>query len=151
MHFSRRPHTGRYTNRLFKRAEIIAVFALVAFTFSATPRKVRPPARNPLVERIAPADTTPVNSQSAVASQRTKTDSLAISYKARRIYICSGPYAECFHLDSLCCGLSNCSRSYRILTEDSIPSNFRPCQICAKDFTFSDSLTLRKSVIVKVR
>ena len=48
------------------------------------------------------------------------------------VYVCTGPSAECYHVDRDCWGLGNCSGEIEEMSVSSADEYYRPCSICSK-------------------
>lgn len=48
------------------------------------------------------------------------------------VYVCTGPSAECYHVDRDCWGLGNCSGEIEEMSVSSAEDYYRPCSICSK-------------------
>ena len=48
------------------------------------------------------------------------------------VYVCTGPSAECYHVDRDCWGLGNCSGEIEEMSVSSADDYYRPCSICSK-------------------
>lgn len=158
--FDARSRSNRYVKRSV--LTLLVALSLFALPFLVSAKKVRMIRRNPLTENIA--DSVPIshtdNSKDFnvkilvdgvyyIVPDRARLDSLGIPYKLRRIYICTGPYSNCYHLKSQCSGLLNCSASILSISEDSIPTNLRPCQICARKYRHIDSRQFPDSCLIR--
>lgn len=151
---SRRTAPGGVPDRPLSKTAAIILLALVfilAFALETDARKTRVPGRNFTEEKIEnphkPTNNIPtikvfIDGKYYMVPDRAKMDSLGIEFKPRIVYVCSGPYAECFHLNRYCRGLSNCSKKFIQYREDSIPRNLRPCHICSANFHYIDSRKL---------
>ena len=47
------------------------------------------------------------------------------------VYVCTGPSAECYHVDQDCRGLGNCSGEIEEMPVSSADDYYRPCSICS--------------------
>jgi hypothetical protein len=47
------------------------------------------------------------------------------------VYVCTGPSAECYHVDRDCWGLGNCSGEIEEMSVSSADDYYRPCSICS--------------------
>ena len=47
------------------------------------------------------------------------------------VYVCTGPSAECYHVDQDCRGLGNCSGEIEEMSVSSAGDYYRPCSICS--------------------
>ena len=48
-----------------------------------------------------------------------------------RVYVCTGPMSQCYHRDSDCYGLENCSASVRAVSlQEARQMGRRPCKLC---------------------
>lgn len=49
------------------------------------------------------------------------------------VYVCTGPSAECYHLDPECSGLQRCSSITESMTlNDAESEGYRHCRICSE-------------------
>lgn len=48
------------------------------------------------------------------------------------VYVCTGPSAECYHVDRDCWGLGNCSGEIEEMSVSSADDYYRPCSICSE-------------------
>ena len=48
------------------------------------------------------------------------------------VYVCTGPSAECYHVDQDCRGLGNCSGEIEEMSVSSAGDYYRPCSICSE-------------------
>lgn len=65
-----------------------------------------------------------------VATSCSETKSTEQVNKVTPAYFCSGKYSHCYHLDSSCFGLSNCSGEVIRTALDSAVLRFDPCPYC---------------------
>jgi len=73
-----------------------------------------------------------INQTNNETSDKTEISN-SISDDSQRVYICTGGWAECYHIDRNCEGLENCSGSIREITiTEAQKIGRRPCGFCSK-------------------
>lgn len=156
MRIHKRHSSQRFPNKSLKRAALIVLVALIVIPFACFPR-----SRRVLVSHTsAPLQHSEsistysvkilIDGKYYIVPDRARMDSLGIPFVGRRVFVCTGPYSECFHLRYHCQGLQNCSKSFLVYSEDSIPKNLRPCELCARNFRYIDSRDYPDSCLIRL-
>lgn len=138
--FSGRNPSGRFAVGFDSRAKTltsVAIALILALAFSVSAKKVRPPLRNYLVESIDSVSTkaqtqSNVPEENSNARRNPAKSNEHKSHACRKVYICTGHLAYCYHHNKKCSGLKSCGGPIVEISSDSIPSDRQPCSICVK-------------------
>ena len=134
--------SGRFSARIISNSQaiILAFILFIAQSFFACAKNSRSIADSQLPQDISQSidsfSTTliEINIDKISYQVNDSTDIYKIPRFSlgKRVFVCTGDYAECYHSKINCPGLQKCGIEIVSFKSDSIPQNLRQCELCYK-------------------